>query len=97
MKKTKVLLALIVALTACKKEQKPVVAGGTYRVKGDIFNRGTFQPLDTLYAYSIYFNNAEGLFYCRCGGPSTGTPLGTGKVDSLNSQPLWFIPTDDLK
>ncbi len=95
MKKLTIILLLL--LTACKKDDISIISGHTYRVKPNIFNTGVFQPKDTLYANSIYYNEAAGINYCRCTGPSKGTLLSKVKPDSLNGNLLWLIPTDDLK
>jgi len=94
----KKLLIIVLLFASCKKEQKPIVAGGTYTVIPGNFSGGVWQPKDTLYAYSIYFNAAAGLNYCSCGGPGKGTPVTVGgaKPDSLNGTVLWDLPVDDL-
>lgn len=85
---------IILSLFGCKKDDKPVVKGGTYRIKSGIFSPGAFQPRDTLYANSIYFNQAEGLLYCECLGPANfdveNEPLVKGQI-------AWYVPVDDLK
>src|SRR6202041_2874160 len=89
-----IFFAIVILFVGCKKEHKPIVKGGTYRVQSNVFNTGVWQPLDTLYANSIYFNNAAGLWYCQCLGPANGiTPImGQGaKIDSLNGTVEWFI------
>jgi hypothetical protein len=86
-------------ITGCKKADTPVIAGHTYTVQRNVFNTGAWQPMDTLYAYRVYFNAGEGLNYCDCGGPGQGDlhALKGAKIDSLNGTVLWHLPTDDLQ
>lgn len=95
-----IVLAVIIGielLTGCKKDSKPIVRGGTYRIRPNVFNDEVFQPKDTVYAYSIYFNAADGSQYCECIGPAKWLPLGKlTKQDSLNGTNKWPIPVQDL-
>lgn len=85
------IILVLIILSACHKDPL-IIQGGTYRLKTPDKGWGV---KDTVYVYSMYFNDAAGLEYCQCLGPSQGTP--PGPVDSLNGEVNWKLPIDVLK
>lgn len=81
--KTKLLLIIAIALCcySCKKEQI-IVVGQSYHIKGDIFNKGVYQPKQPVRVDSLYTD------------PISGYPYAViTDMDNVK----WFIPTKDLK
>lgn len=66
MKKLLIKLGIIGMLLSCQKENIVPEIGKSYHIKGDIFNQGSFQPLQPVLVDSVYIDAASGLPYARC-------------------------------
>lgn len=69
MKNLKTILALIsllIVLASCKKEETIVpVVGRSYAIKGDIFNKGAYQPKQPVLLIDLY-TGPNGIPYAHC-------------------------------
>lgn len=82
MKKQILLIALAsMVLAGCKKEQL-IVQGQSYHIKGNIFNKGVYQPAQPVMVNNLYTDPISGLPYAN--------------VTDQNGT-VWYIPQEDLK
>lgn len=65
MKNLLLLSLLFLCLSACKKDTI-IQTGRSYHVKGDIFNRGAYQPVQPVQVNELYIDPASGLPYAHC-------------------------------
>lgn len=82
MKKLYILLAFIV-LASCKKDTI-IQLGLSYHIKGNIFNKGAFQPTQPVKVDSLYIDSNSGKPFAKV-------------TDSGNPSIIWYIPQKDLK
>jgi hypothetical protein len=59
------IILLATSLTACKKEAM-ILVGRSYHIKGDIFNKGSYQPTQPVRVDSLYTDASTGLPYAKC-------------------------------
>jgi len=69
MKTFKLLLVFAVLFGSCKKEQSIVpVVGQSYGIRSDIFNKGTFQPIQPVLVMDLYIGpNGTPYAHCKAG------------------------------
>ena len=104
MKKLILCATLLSLCISCKKDDTPIVKGGTYRLKSGHITPGTWGPLDTMYALRIYLNPASGVETCSCKGPQQGRRIiwDAVKQDTVTLPPAtgdinFQMPIDWLK
>ena len=110
MKKLVVLLSLVL-VTACKKDDMPLVIGQSYNLKSDIFSKGAYQPISPVKVDSLYIDLSSGLPYARASaminwaGLNQNDPGNKLTLQGLAQQGInwgdqkyieWYIPQDDL-
>lgn len=71
----------IINLTSCQKDTI-IQTGYSYHIKGDIFNKGVYQPSQPVTVNSLYTDPVSGLPYAN--------------VTDQNGT-VWYIPQKDLK
>lgn len=51
-------ILLLIIVVSCKKEDTPLVPGGYYHLKGDLYRKGQFQPIEPVYLKALHGDSA---------------------------------------
>lgn len=78
----KKLLLISLLFLGCTKEPLKIQVGQSYHIKGNIFNKGVYQPKQPIFVNSLYTDPSSGLPYANA-TDQNGT--------------VWYIPIADLK
>jgi len=77
----KKLILLLLLCTACQKEPLNIQVGMMYHIKSEVFNKGTYQPVQPIRVERIYTDPLSGQIFVEA-------------TDQTNTE--WFIPKADL-
>ena len=113
MKKLLIITALF--CVGCAKDKLPDIPGLNakmnghyYKLKGDIFSRGQYQPESPLLIRSVYFNQVEQIPYAKAAArvnwsqfdpytPANKLEVQNGLRYGDTTTHIWNIPVEDLK
>lgn len=61
----KIILAFVLIISSCKKDDMPILIGQSYAIKSNIFSKGAFQPISPIKVDSLYIDPSSGLPFAR--------------------------------